>query len=273
MTPYETKQISAIEAWKREKPGVVGEVFDSVTAPLTWLATQVIPVALLKKTIEGANVVAQYASDAEPIARRGGVASIDALRAKDLRLSDRLAEDTHNLAIALSGSSGAVLGATGVGGIALDIATLITLSLRTIHRIGLCYGYERLNEQLVLGILALSTAGNRDERHASIELLHDIEVIALDEVWEDLAKDALLKSAARSGAFFTARRLSRRVGRNLAQRKAVQLVPVVGAVLSGATNICFVRDVGWAARRVFQERWLIDNGQLPARPQAKEKKK
>jgi hypothetical protein len=27
-------------------------------------------------------------------------------------------------------------------------------------------------------------------------------------------------------------------------------------------NADFVRDVGWAARRMFQKKWLVDNGRI-----------
>ena len=263
MNTYEKKQIKAIERWKRKKPGVASQAFDLVTAPLTWLVTQVIPFALVQGAVEGANVVAQSTTDAKDIMRDGEVSSIDELRTKSLRLSDQLADNVHNWAIAAAGAGGAALGATGVGGVALDIATLITLSLRTIHKIGLCYGYEQVNEQLIFGILSVSSAANRNKRKTSIERIRNIETMVAEEAWEDVAKDAVLSRAARGGAFFTAREAGKQLGRNLVKRKSLQLVPMVGAVLSGATNISFLTDVGWAARRVFQEKWLIDNGRFP----------
>jgi len=271
MNTYEQNQIKAIERWKREEPGIVAEAFDFLTAPWTWVLMRLIPVGLLQGALDGANAVARKTADTQDIKRYGRVASIDELRTKSLYLSDQLANRVHSGAVAVGGAGGAALGATGVGGVALDVSSLITLSLRTIHKIGLCYGYTNLNKQLVLGILSIASAANRKEKINSIARMHDIERMIVEEGWEGLAKDALLARVARGGAFFTARDTSKRLGRNLVQRKSLQLVPMVGAVLGLVTNVAFLTDVSWAARHVFQEKWLIDNGRFPERVHDKKK--
>jgi hypothetical protein len=138
LNKYEAEQVAAIEAWKNEKPSIALAAFDRVTAPVTRALARVIPLTLAKKAIEGANNLSQYAIDARGVMRGADVNSIEAMRSKSLRISDHLAHDSHVLSMALSGAGGAVLGATGIGGIALDVGSLLTLSLRTIHRIGLC---------------------------------------------------------------------------------------------------------------------------------------
>ena len=90
MNPYEKAQIKAIELWKRQEPGIVSLALDTVTAPMTWLVSKVIPIALVQGAIEGADFIAQGATDAKDILRDGEVSSIDALRTKDLQLSDRI---------------------------------------------------------------------------------------------------------------------------------------------------------------------------------------
>ena len=42
----------------------------------------------------------------------------------------------------------------------------------------------------------------------------------------------------------------------------MQVIPIVGAGVGAAMNGSFIRDIGYAARRQFQERWLVDNGKL-----------
>jgi len=34
---------------------------------------------------------------------------------------------------------------------------------------------------------------------------------------------------------------------------------IIGAGISGTVNGWFMKDVGWAARRIYQERWLGEN--------------
>ena len=47
-----------------------------------------------------------------------------------------------------------------------------------------------------------------------------------------------------------------------AKRAAMKVIPVIGGVVGGAVNGAFIRDIGWAARRAFQERWLKENKKI-----------
>ncbi len=264
METYEKAQIRAIEAWKDAEPGVVGQAFEFITMPLTWAVAKIVPAQLVKTAVEGADNIARSLVDNHDIKLEAKVDSINDLRTKSLELSDSLADNVHDWAIGMGGTSGAALGATGFGGLALDVSALITLSLRTIHKIGLCYGYEQLEKPIVLGVLSAACANSREEKTLAVESVLVIEKSIIEEVWEEQVKDTIKASAAKGAVFFTARGLGKQLGVNLAKRKAFQLVPGVGAVMGGATNVWFLTDVGWAARRLFQERWLMENGYLKA---------
>lgn len=262
MNAYEQKQIAAIEHWKAQEPGMASQAFDTVTAPATWLASKLIPIVLVQKVLETADRVARNTVNDTDILHDGKVSSIGELRHKSLRISDKLANDVASWALATAWASGSIIGGTGFGGVTLDISALITLALRTVHKTALCYGYDQLTEQQVLGILTISSAANRKEKINSVHVFHELETMALQEVWEDAAKDAVLTRIARSGMFFSARRTSKHLGRSLAKRKSLQVFPLAGAVISGATNVSFLSDVSETAKRVFQERWLMENGKL-----------
>ncbi|MCX5832758.1 MAG: EcsC family protein [Deltaproteobacteria bacterium] len=45
----------------------------------------------------------------------------------------------------------------------------------------------------------------------------------------------------------------------MTERKVLQAIPAIGAAVGGSANAWFINDVGWAARRAFQARWLIEN--------------
>jgi len=49
---------------------------------------------------------------------------------------------------------------------------------------------------------------------------------------------------------------------NLAKRKALAATPIIGAVMGCPVNVWFIKEVGWAARRSFQEKWLIENHKI-----------
>ena len=51
----------------------------------------------------------------------------------------------------------------------------------------------------------------------------------------------------------------KQLGINITKRKALQAIPLFGTVVGAAMNAQFINDIAWAARRAFQERWLIEN--------------
>ena len=60
----------------------------------------------------------------------------------------------------------------------------------------------------------------------------------------------------------TIKSLAKQLGINITKRKAIQAIPLIGAGVGATMNIAFINDICWAARRSFQERWLIDNGKV-----------
>lgn len=58
------------------------------------------------------------------------------------------------------------------------------------------------------------------------------------------------------------KKLAKQLGINLTKRKAMQLIPVVGAGIGAAVNASYMRDVIWSARRTYQKRWIADNGYI-----------
>ena len=72
------------------------------------------------------------------------------------------------------------------------------------------------------------------------------------------ASDKMSKEAAVVGV----KNLAKQLGVNLTKRKALQIIPVIGAFVGGSVNGWYIKDVGWAARRAFQERWLVENGKM-----------
>ncbi len=116
MKAYEKAQLAAIERWKKETPGFLSQAFDLLTAPIAWLAAQVIPDELARTAIMGFESVARRMINIDDFLEYEKISSLEDLRTKDLRLSDSLAEGVHNRAIGMAGASGAALGATGIGG-------------------------------------------------------------------------------------------------------------------------------------------------------------
>ncbi|EAX47806.1 cation-transporting ATPase, E1-E2 family [Thermosinus carboxydivorans Nor1] len=231
LTPYETSQISLIRDWKNQEPWVISKTFGIVVSPLSWVVRNLIPEAVIRGVLDGANAVSQYFADCNDIKRDGQVNSIKELRTKDLQLSDKLANEVHNWAIGLAAAEGVGTGLIGLPGMVADIPAIITIALRTIHKIALCYGYEvetKEDKDFILGILAASGANTVKEKISALYTLRTIEVM--------IARTT--------------------------KRKALQAIPAIGLLIGCSANAWYIKEVGWAARRAYQERWLIDNHKI-----------
>ena len=56
--------------------------------------------------------------------------------------------------------------------------------------------------------------------------------------------------------------LAKQLGVNLTKRKALHAIPAIGALVGASVNGWYIKEVGWTARRAFQERWLLENHKI-----------
>jgi hypothetical protein len=262
---YEQHQIDEIAIWKADEPGVVSKAFGFVLEPMAWLVRKVVPESAIRGVLSMSNGAAQWVTDTNDVMRDGGVTSIAELRSKDLELSDRLANEVHNWAVGFAVAEGGGTGYVGLPGMAIDIPVLITFALRTIHKIGVCYGYEaqsEADEKFVLGILAASGANSIEEKVAALTALRQIEVILAKLTWKKITEKAAEQQISKEAAVLTIKGLAKQLGINITKRKALASIPIIGAVVGASVNGWYIKEVGWAARRMFQERWLIENGKF-----------
>lgn len=243
-TQYEDEQMLAIAAWKAERPSVVGDALGRAAAPVVALMQKVVPEIAIRGVLGGANWAAEKLADTRDVKRRGRVEHIEQLREGSLEACDALARNVHMWAIALGVGEGGATGAAGAIGLAADLPLVVTLSLRTIHKIGLCYGYEchvDADRSFILGVLAASGANSSEEKAAALRALRA----------DDPGHELSIKT------------LATQLGLNLARRKVLQSIPLLGAGIGAGVNGWLIKEVGWAARRMFQERWLADNEKAP----------
>jgi len=265
LTRYEKKQIKPIKKWKEERPGVIGKNLGIVVEPAAWLVRRIIPESATKAAIDAASKAGEKLADKKDIIRDGHVRNISSLKRKNLELSDEIANDVHNWAIGMAVVEGAVTGLEGILLAPIDITLIITLAFRTIHKIGLCYGYECVDKNdrdFVLGILAASGANTLEEKLAALTALRIIEVQIAKKTWKDLARRAAQQQLGKEAAIIGAKQLAKQLGINLTKREALAAIPVIGALIGGSVNGWYIKEVGWLARRSFQERWLLDNHKI-----------
>lgn len=262
---YEKEQIRAIDEWRKEKPGAVNAALGFVMFPISVLVQAVIPKGAIHDVLRGASVTAEMMADEGDVLRNGGVPDIETLRSRDLKISDQLANQIHNWAIGIASAEGVGSGMWGVYGLAIDIPFIITFALRTIHKIGLCYGYRNRDEggkNFVLALLSAASANTVNEKAEALKLLQAIDVMIAKQTMKTLVEKAVQKQLGKEAVLLSVKNLGRQLGINLTERKILQAIPAIGAAVGGSVNAWFINDVAWAARRAFQERWLIDNGMI-----------
>jgi hypothetical protein len=265
LTEYERRQLAAIEAWKNAEPGVLSRAFGVVVAPVEWIVQTVVPEVVVRNAIDGASKLARFMTDTEDVLRAAQVSSVAALRSKELSLCDRLADDVHNLAIAIAVAEGSTTGAMGIVSAPIDVPAIITVAMRTIHKIGICYGYECKtdeDEQFYRGILAAAGATTLEEKAVALGALTTIRVVLVRQTWKAMAKSITQHQLGRGMITVTAYDLVKQIGISLIRHRALAAIPVIGAIVGGSANGWYIKAVGWAARRSFQERWLADAGKL-----------
>jgi uncharacterized protein (DUF697 family) len=265
LTKYEAEQRERIEAWKAEEPGVVSKAVGILTSPLAWVAQKALPEAAIHGALDASNTLARYLADIDDVLREAKVASVEELRGLELERLDALADRTHNWAVGIAATEGAATGALGLPGMVADIPVVITLALRTIHKVGACYGFRAKDEQdaqFIYGILSASGANSMKEKVASLGVLRSLQVALMKQTWKAMNQKALGAKLSQEGGVIALRNLAKQLGVNLTKRKALAVVPAIGALVGGSANGWWLKEVGWAARRSFQERWLAEAGKI-----------
>ncbi len=247
LNEYEACQADEIAAWKSERPSLVMVAFRGLSRPLSRLASRAVPHDKFQVLVAKAEAMSQRFGGPEEIVRLAGVHDVEELRHRPLEQCDRLAMSISTPAQREAMIEGAVAGLGGVVTEALNIPVLLAASIRSISRIGYCYGYRldrELDRLFVLAILELSTADDPARRQFLFGQLKNLdepadkdqappERVSLEGVEQDLIEDL-----------------------------AFGAVPILGDLTSILMDYDFVRRVDISARRVFQERWLKDHGKL-----------
>jgi hypothetical protein len=263
LSEYERAQVAAIEAWRAEQPSLASRALVRVLSPAVLLVDRVIPPSAFERAIESARWAAQQLTDHRDLLTRAGVTSLSELRMSvSLEQCDALALSVERWALGLAAGEGALTGAAGAWGLAIDIPAAITLAYRTIYKTGVCYGYDpsQVDEGIVHGVLAASGANTMQEKLAALACLSAIRGALHQQSWTLLANKAAEHAFSREGAILAVRSLARQLGINLTKRKALQAIPVIGAAVGASVNAWYMRDVTAAARRSFQARWLQERG-------------
>ena len=265
LSNYEIEQLDQITKWESIEPSVIAKATDFLLKPFSWTLNKIIPAKVIEGAISSCNAAGSFLADQGDILRDAEVEKISDLRNKSLELSDKIADEVHNWALGLAIAEGGAAGAGGAFTILIDIPALITLAFRTMHKIGLCYGYEcnTPEERMFINmILSAASANTVKEKAVALVGIKQLEVIIAKQTWKKIAEKAAANKVGPEALIMFIKSFSKSLGKNLTKRKALQAIPYVGAAVGASMNGSFIQDVAWAARRSFQRRWLAENGKI-----------
>lgn len=222
-----------IEKWVDEDPSsLLTKKIEQATAPLQWLGSLLLPDTVVREVLEKT----LWAADALV-----ADADFEAARGAPLGECDTIADGVHNWSI----GAAAALGAWDMAGplaIAPSLASMFTLALRTIKKIGACYGFDTGSAQeelIVLEILFAATGVYHRDKALALKAIRMVEPTA--------DKSRVLTSIAQ---------LSNPISANLIRRRALAGIPALGALVGGSANAWLMKDIGWAARNIYAMRRL-----------------
>jgi hypothetical protein len=258
LTPYEQKVLKELRDWQAEPPGWGARLMAKPGSKVAEAGKVVVPASALRAALKGADRLGRRFADDRSILVRAGVADLQALRALPLESLDGLSRTVTRRALAQGGATGALFGIAGAAGLVADVPTLLTLAMRTIHRVGLCYGEKPAagdERRLALGVFALVSANSAEEKALAVGALRAGTAL-LEAASRDGIERITERELAKDATVYSLQNLARAIGLNLGKRKIAGSVPVVGAAVGAAVNAWYLNDVAQAARYTFQERWL-----------------
>lgn len=225
-----------------------------------------VPVSAIELALGSANTLATRTTASRRLLARAGVDAVEALRAQPLTQCDALAQRVQREAMAAAAATGATTGLGGATLMAVDIPTLLTLCLRTIHRTAISYGYALdgdAGRMLAIGLFALASANSAEEKQAAIRALSAIDPGALPAdlsaaAWREGLERASEREVAKQAVTFSVINLSRQLGWNLARRKAAATIPLIGAVVGGSVNAWTAYDLARTTRLAMLA-WRLDH--------------
>jgi hypothetical protein len=175
------------------------------------------------------------------------VSSYEGMLSVPIGQLDNVAGEVIREGMKMAAAEGAGLGLGGLFTVLPDLGILAAITMRTIQKLSLVYGFE-FNTEAEIGELWLAAAS----------------AAGVDVSRELLEKGVLSRFVPR-----IIRAIAVQASRELVEKWAGRLVPVLSSVVGGSLNYYFVRAWGERAMRHFREKHLLLREQrLNAQPVA-----
>jgi uncharacterized protein (DUF697 family) len=167
--------------------------------------------------------------------------------ALDLRQLDQIASETISSGMRLAAMQGAGFGLGGIITLVPDMGLLAAITLRTIQKLSLLYGFE-LNSDREIAELWIATAS---------------------AAGVDISRELIEREVVNKFVPKVIQRIAAKASGEVVEKWAGRLVPLASSILGAALNYYFIKAWGERARRYFRAKHLemrarIAVAELPA---------
>lgn len=267
----EQQILKNIDKWKAESPSFLSRATSFIAKPINWASDKFVPESvkskmndLSEKVLEKLQNVSSWMVNRNEVLKATKEFEIDSetilqLKKASIHDLDHVAEDFIKKNKLQAAAEGFGSGLLGWPGLIADIPMLFIFCFKMINQISLSYGYdpeedEEIETVFMLYILKIATAANRTDKMKAILNLKDFE----ESVSKNLGADYTVKQFSKNAAIQVSKTIIKEIIINTFNRKAIALVPGIGAIFSGGFNYAYVGDVGEAAFMLYRERFLLD---------------
>ena len=181
---------------------------------------------------------------------------------QDLEAADKAAQHYWNWNLSYAAAEGGATGALGIFGLAADVPALFTIVIRLIQQISVCYGYDPTKPEerdYILHILRTASAGDVKGKIEALILLKELEQILIKVAWKKMSTELAAKQISKLSLLAAVRQFAQSLGINLTKRKALQMVPLIGAIVGASFNGTYANDIGRTAFMSYRRRWLAEH--------------
>jgi len=160
--------------------------------------------------------------------------SFQGLYSVDMSLLDDVAERVIRGGMKVAAAEGAGLGLGGFITMVPDLSFLALITLRTIQKLSLVYGFEF----------------NNDEENA------ELWIAAGSAAGVDISRDLLEKEVINKFVPRVIQRIAAQASKEVVEKWAGRLIPIASSLIGAGLNYYFIRAWGQRARTHFRERHL-----------------
>lgn len=273
--------LNEIAGWKGRKPSFLNRATDVVTKPLNWLTEKLIPESVrsgaggvAENIAEKLRDLSQFTVDKTTVLTATKEYQIESASVQGLKKAsifdlDNVSQDFITTNTRMAAVSGAGTGLVGWPGLIADLPALFMLSLRSVHQIALCYGYDLDEEdapeghrafelEYMMRVFKVATASDVVEKQRGLSELKDFEAGRIAELENGVGGEYAARHVSKNATSLVSQRIIKEIVEQTISKKAAGLVPGLGAIFSAGFNYVYLQDVGEAAYMLYRERFLLD---------------